>query len=406
MDGDVGVDEDDDVVPRLDGPEVARVRGGAVGRLADDEQLVVRAHGGPQRRDHPVEHRRRTRGRHDDRQLRARHRAILSGSAPTLPAVRRLPTVSARQYERFVLVALVLLIAIVLSGAAVRLTGSGLGCENWPRCGDQVYAPLEFHALVEFGNRVVTGIVGIPSVLCFVLAFRRRPRRRDLIWLSALLPLGVLAQAILGGLTVIYELKPGFVMGHFGLSMLILAAAVALYWRAKHEPDERPVHDRRIVLATRALLAWGAVVLFAGTVATAAGPHPGSAGTGEVVPRIDWLGVDALIKWHGRTGTVLGLLALGCWWLARRHGGTRALLRSLTVVCLLVASQGVVGLVQYELELPAGLVWIHVVLATFTWLAILFSVAAAGRAVRHPSGEPVAIPRSGEVPTRTLAETR
>ena len=304
--------------------------------------------------------------------------------------LRRLPTVTPKRFERLTLVALSLLFLIVLSGAAVRLTGSGLGCPSWPKCGDGIVAPLETHAWIEFGNRLVTGVVGIPSLLCFFAAWRRRPRRRDLIVLSALLPLGVLAQGILGGLTVLFEIEPEFVMGHFLLSMLILAAAVALYWRARTEPEERPVHDRRVVLATRALLPWGFFVLFAGTLATAAGPHPGSAGTGEVVRRIDLLSLDALIKWHGRTGTVLGLLALGAWYLARKHGWTRELRLSLTALCLLMASQGVVGFVQYELDLPAEIVWVHIVLATLTWLTILFAAAAAGRLQPKvaPSGVP------------------
>jgi cytochrome c oxidase assembly protein subunit 15 len=236
--------------------------------------------------------------------------------------------------------------------------------------------------MVEFGNRVVTGLVGIPCLAAFFLSFRRSPRRRDLTVLSALLPLGVLLQAVLGGLTVIFELRPGFVMGHFLLSMLILAAAVALYWRARYVPGDRPLNDRRTVLATRALLPLGGLALFAGTLATAAGPHPGSAGTGEVVPRIDLLDLDALIHWHGRTGTLLGLASVGAWLLARRLGADPETRRALTVLCLLVATQGLVGFAQYELDLPAELVWVHIVVATLAWMSILFANAAVGRIPR------------------------
>src|SRR5690606_28540005 len=143
------------------------------------------------------------------------------------------------------------------------------------------------------------------------------------------------------------ELRPGFVMAHFLLSMVILAAAVALYWRARHEPGTRRPEDRGVVLATRALLPVGGLAIFAGTLATAAGPHPGSAGTGEVVPRLDLLTVDALIHWHGRTGTLLGLTAVAVWFYARRHGAGAALRRALTVVCLLVAAQVVIGFAHY-----------------------------------------------------------
>jgi heme a synthase len=305
---------------------------------------------------------------------------------------RRLPTLTPRQYAQVTLAALVLLFLIVLSGAAVRLTGSGLGCPGWPKCGDGIVAPLELHAWIEFGNRLVTGLVGIPCIAAFVLSWRRRPRRRDLIVLSALLPLGVLAQAILGGLTVLFELRPGFVMGHFLLSMVILAGAVTLYWRARHEPGERPVQDRRVVLACRLVVPFAALAIFMGTVATAAGPHPGSAGTGEVIPRLNVLSLDALIHWHGRTGTLLGLVSLFAWWIARRHGGDPAVRRALTVLVLLVGAQGVIGFAQYELALPASLVWVHVVVASAAWLAVLFAVVAAGRlapAAARTSVEPV-----------------
>jgi cytochrome c oxidase assembly protein subunit 15 len=299
--------------------------------------------------------------------------------------VRRLPTLTARQYQRVALAALAALVLIVLTGAAVRLTGSGLGCPNWPKCGDGFVAPLDAHAWIEYGNRLMTGVVTLAAVAAGLLAWRRRPFRRDLAVLGALLPLGVLAQAVLGGLTVLFELRPGFVLSHFLLSMAILAAAVALAWRARHEPGERPLApDRRLVLGVRALLPLGVLAIVAGTLTTAAGPHPGSSGTGEVVPRLDVFGVDTLdtlIHWHGRSGTLLGVTAVALWFLARRWGADLQLRRALTAVCVLVASQGVVGFAQYELQLPAELVWLHVVIATLTWLAILFSVAAAGRLV-------------------------
>lgn len=319
---------------------------------------------------------------------------------------RRIPTLTPRQYERVTFVALVLVVMIILTGAAVRLTGSGLGCPNWPRCGGGIVAPLELHAWIEFGNRLITGIVGIPCLAAFLLAYRRRPYRRDLRRVSMLLPLGVLAQGILGGFTVIYELRPGFVMAHFLLSQAILACAVALWWRARHERETRPKNDRRIVLATRGLLPLGALVLFAGTLTTAAGPHPGSAGTGEIVPRFDGFGaktLDTMYHWHGRSGTLLFLASLLVWWLARRHGGGTAVRRSLTALCLLLATQGVVGLAQWQLELPAGLVWVHVALATSSWLAICLAAVTAGRlepAAEAAAPAPPASPRLAPPPPR------
>src|SRR4051812_5543176 len=142
--------------------------------------------------------------------------------------------VSPRTYFLFSAGALVALTLIVLSGAAVRVTGSGLGCPSWPQCYDngRLVAETNSHALIEFGNRTFTSIVAIAAAAAGLLAFFRPPFRRDLAVLAVLLPAGVVAQAVLGGLTVVYGLAPGFVMGHYGLSMVVLVAAGALAWRA------------------------------------------------------------------------------------------------------------------------------------------------------------------------------
>ena len=149
-------------------------------------------------------------------------------------------TVNPDQYRRVALFALAALTLIVLTGAAVRLTGSGLGCPDWPKCYGKTLPPLNTHAVIEYSNRILSGLVGISTILAAVLAFTRRPFRRDLAVLGVVLPLGVVAQAVLGGFTVREHLAPGFVMGHYGLSMLVLVAAVALAWRASYEPGERP----------------------------------------------------------------------------------------------------------------------------------------------------------------------
>src|SRR5277367_444813 len=146
-------------------------------------------------------------------------------------------TLTPRQYAWVAYVALGALTVIVLTGAAVRLTGSGLGCPTWPKCYGNVYPPLKTHALIEFSNRLITAPVSIAAGLAWLAAVRRRPYRRALVWLSALLPLGVVAQAVLGGFTVKGALDYGWVMCHFALSMLILVAAVVLVWRASHEPE-------------------------------------------------------------------------------------------------------------------------------------------------------------------------
>lgn len=295
----------------------------------------------------------------------------------------RLPRISPRTYATITLVALATLVIIVLTGAAVRVTGSGLGCPTWPKCnGSFVQTELSSHAAIEYGNRLFTGVVSVATILASLCAFLRVPFRRDLALIGVLLPLGVVAQAVLGGLTVLFDLRPGFVMGHFLLSQLCIAASVALAWRARHEPGERPrVADRWSVLPVRGLLVYGAFVLFAGTVATGSGPHAGASGTGELVARLDFWGgqtMTRVIEWHGRMGTVLLIGAVLVWLLLRRRGANAQVRRAMTVVIGLILLQGAVGLWQYEVGLPPELVWIHVAVASFTWLALLWATAAAG----------------------------
>jgi cytochrome c oxidase assembly protein subunit 15 len=296
-------------------------------------------------------------------------------------------TISPERYQQVALVSLVALALIVTTGAAVRLTGSGLGCPDWPRCYGSEVPPLEFHAVVEFANRLLSGFVGIAVIAASVLAWRRRPFRWHLAFFGALLPLGVVGQAVLGGLVVKHHLAPGLVMSHFILSMILLDAAFALAWCSRYEPGERAAStDRLGVWAVRALVPIGQLTIFVGTMATAAGPHAG-AHEGELVRRFTFKGGDTLhwlVQRHGAAATLFGFAAIGVWFLLRRRGGDRRALRPLTFLLGMLAFQGVLGITQYALHLPAGLVWIHVATATVTWLAVLWTVATAGRLVpRH-----------------------
>lgn len=323
-------------------------------------------------------------------------------------------TVTPRQYATTAYVALGALTLIVLSGAAVRLTGSGLGCPDWPRCYGNAYPPLNAHAVIEFSNRVITVPVSIAAGAAWLFALRRRPYRRDLMWLGALLPLGVVGQAVLGGFTVRGALDYGWVMGHFALSMLILLAAAILAWRAgeasalreapavpsavERPEAERRSADRTLILALRGLVAWGALTIFAGTAATAAGPHAGGS-PGQKINRLDFDGhgtMDFVIHRHGEIALAFGLAAVAIWWIARRRNAGGVVQRSLTVLCVLLALQGAVGLDQYETHLPTELVWVHVALACGTWLAAIWAACAAGALV----------PRRASAPSEPPADAR
>ncbi len=375
-------------------------------------------------------------------------------------------TVTPRQYAYAAYAALVALTLIVLSGAAVRLTGSGLGCPDWPRCYGHAYPPLNTHAVIEFSNRLITVPVSIAAGAAWLLALRRRPYRRDLMWLGALLPLGVVSQAVLGGFTVRGALDYGWVMGHFALSMLILLAAAILAWRAGHESamleieaeeargarggaaavaehaslngsaasvngatappatgsvalaagqapsDPAPAQaaqERSLILSLRGLVALGALTIFAGTAATAAGPHAGGS-PGQRINRLDFDGhgtMDFVIHRHGEIALFFGLASVAVWWLARRRRQARPIVqRSLTVLCVLLALQGVVGLDQYKTHLPTQLVWVHVGLACGAWLAAIWAACAAGALVprrsaiapERPASTPIAAPRPVKFP--------
>ncbi len=298
--------------------------------------------------------------------------------------------ISPERYAQVTAVALAALALIVLTGAAVRLTGSGLGCPDWPKCYGGTTPPLESHAVIEYANRLLTGFVGFAVIAASILAFFRRPYRWHLALFGALLPLGVIGQAILGALVVKYHLAPGLVMSHFILSMMLLDASFALAWCSRYEPwERRRSGDRLGVWAVRALIPLGQLTILAGTIATASGPHAG-AHKGQLVHRFTFEGSKTLewvVQRHAVLATVYGLAVIAVWFLLRRPGGDRRAVKPLTVVLGLLALQGVVGGFQWYLKLPTEIVWVHVGLATMNWLAMLWSVAAAGRL--EPGQEPV-----------------
>ena len=305
-------------------------------------------------------------------------------------------------YARITFVALAALALIVTTGAAVRLTGSGLGCPDWPKCYGQVVAPIQFHAVIEYGNRLLTGFVGLAVIAACTLVWFRRPFRWHLAVFAAFLPLGVVAQAVLGALVVKYHLKPELVIGHYILSMILLDAAFALAWCARYAPNERRRSgDRLGVWSVRALVPVGQLTILLGTITTAAGPHPGDH-EGDLVQRFDFKGGETLqwmVERHGAMAALFGLATIAVWLILRRSGGDRRALKPVTVLACLLAAQGALGIVQYAAHLPAGLVWLHIVLAVLTWLAELWSVGAAGRLEPRGAPAPAEAPRERDLVT-------
>jgi heme a synthase len=272
---------------------------------------------------------------------------------------------SARQYRRITVVALVLLCVIVASGAAVRLTDSGLGCDDWPNCNStQLIDVSTKHAAIEQINRLFTGLVSLAVIGAVLGALYRRPRRRDLTWLAVGLVAGVLAQIVLGGITVLVDLHPAAVQGHLLLSMVLVANAVVLVVRAGR-PDGRTMGN--VVPRTRrrvgAVVLWTGLTIVAGTVVTGAGPHAGD----EEARRFD-LAITTVARVHSVIAWIAAAMALRLMWHLRRLPHDRQALDVPLAAWLVTAMlQGAVGYMQYAAGVPAGLVFVHVGTATVLW---------------------------------------
>ena len=308
----------------------------------------------------------------------------LDSARMTLPRLR--PT----GYRRITLTALVAMVAIVLTGGAVRLTGSGLGCPTWPRCTPDSYAAeLAFHPLVEFVNRMITVGVGAITVLAVVGALLRSPRRRDLLWLSAGLVAGYAGQALLGGLTVLFELRPELVMAHFLLSMVLVWNAFVLHQRAgAGSGPARPLVRRDVLGLARAVTATAALVLLLGTVTTGTGPNSGAKAVYRLpfeLRAVAQLHSDVVLFLAGVTVTLVVLLRV----VEAPPAARRRSLRLLAVM----AAQIAVGFAQYALGLPRLLVEVHIAGATAFWLATLWLREALHErppAVTEPAAEAAA----------------
>lgn len=282
----------------------------------------------------------------------------------------RLPRVSPRTYRGLTLAALVLLVAIVVTGALVRLTESGLGCEDWPNCNNQKFIDVSsWHAGVEQVNRLFTGLVGIAVIAAVLGSLLRSPRRRDLTWLSLSLVLGVIGQALVGAIVIFTDLHPAAVQQHFLLSMALLAAALTLHRRAKLADGQR---RRLVVSAGTARLGWaigvlGAAALVTGTVVTGTGPHSGSH-DGEPVRR--WgFEIETVARVHGITVLTLIAVLLFTIWRTWRTPDRRTLETPLTVLIVVALFQAAIGYIQYLNDVPVALVGIHVFMACLVWLA-------------------------------------
>jgi cytochrome c oxidase assembly protein subunit 15 len=292
--------------------------------------------------------------------------------------------------RRIALAGVVASLAIIPTGAAVRLSQSGLGCTDWPKCtasslvasgasGD----PL-IHQWIEFGNRMITAAIFVVAIAVFIAAWRFRAdqegkRRRDLVWLAAAQPAGIAAQAMIGGIVVLTKLSPFWVSLHYLATLPVLAAAVALHVRcAEGTGPARPLAPPLVRLVASALVVVASVMMVAGTLVTGTGPL---AGAGEV-PRYHFLSLAAVTQLHADIGWVLGTLAVMLTLITHLTETPAGAVRLSWIVLGLIGLQGAIGYAQYFSGLPAGLVWVHVANTALIWIAVLrltFALRDRGR---------------------------
>ena len=288
---------------------------------------------------------------------------------------------------------------IMSTGAAVRLSASGLGCPDWPRCSaaDIVASKNAGQTLlntwIEFGNRLLNIPLVVIAGLIFIAAWRYRPdgrRRRDLVWLAAAQPLGVVAQAVIGGIVVLTKLNPAAVSVHFLVSASIVAAAVALHVRCTEGGAVGPPVRRDLQLISAALVAVTGLMLAAGTVVTGTGPLAGHADT----PRYK-LPLEGVTQLHADIGWLLAGLSVALVLGLRLSGAPPRAVRAGWIMLATLGAQGVIGYTQYFTHLPAGLVWVHVTGSVLVWIAVLrlfFAVRGHGPVNTARTGPAVTVP--------------
>jgi cytochrome c oxidase assembly protein subunit 15 len=284
-------------------------------------------------------------------------------------------------------------VLLVVTGGAVRLTGSGLGCPTWPKCTDASYhntPAYGIHGYVEFGNRLLGVAIGILVTLVFLAAVLSQDRRRSVILLSVLNGASIPAQAVVGGLTVLTRLNPWVVAAHFLLSPAIIVVGFLLWRRARQgDGPSRPTVPGPLRALTWVIAAVTVAVLAAGTVVTGSGPH-----AGDQHAKRTGLDPATVAQLHADLVCLLVGLSVALWFAARLVGdaGARPLVTRAAWLVVVELAQGVIGFVQYFTHLPDLLVGAHMAGAVAVWLAALSVLFATRTRESRPSAP--------DVPTR------
>jgi heme a synthase len=313
----------------------------------------------------------------------------------TLPRLDTLWNPTQRTALRLAYLTLAANVTIVLTGGAVRLTGSGLGCPTWPECTEGVggergsfvpHGEVDLHGVIEFGNRLLTFALSAVALATFVVMWRLRATRPTLWRLALVLGLGIPTQAVIGGITVLTDLNPWIVAFHLLVSMGLISLSVLLVRRVgESDGPALPTVPRAATALVAATYAATWVVVYLGTVVTGSGPHAGD----EEAPR-NGLDPAAMSQLHTDAVFLLVGLTIGCVLAMRALDAPAGLRRAVWWLAAIELSQGLVGAVQYALDLPIALVALHLlgasaVVAAATWALLRTRERGPADPTAHPS---------------------
>ncbi|MFD8610680.1 heme A synthase [Streptomyces sp. NPDC059631] len=305
-----------------------------------------------------------------------------------------------RTVQRAALAALVMAVVIVVTGGAVRLTGSGLGCPTWPTCTDDSLTTtraMGFHGVIEFGNRMLTYVLCAAVGWAIIAARSQKPWRRGLTRLGWVQFWVVMGNAVLGGIVVLVGLNPYTVAAHFLLSTALIAVATVM-WQRTREGDgaPRPLVGKAVQQLVWVLVAASVLLIAVGTVVTGAGPHAGDSAEVERIP-LDW---ETVAKAHAVLAWIVVTLTFALWFVLKAVDAPRGPLNRTRDLFLILLSQGVIGYVQYFTHLPEVLVAAHMLGSCVMWIGVLRVLlslrerSGADGALPDTAGEPVALTKA------------
>ncbi|SOE76788.1 cytochrome c oxidase assembly protein subunit 15 [Streptomyces sp. OV198] len=280
-------------------------------------------------------------------------------------------TPTSRTVRRAALAALVMSVVIVVTGGAVRLTGSGLGCPTWPKCTDDsltTTSAMGFHGVIEFTNRMLTYVLCAAVGWAIIAARSEKPWRRDLTRLGWAQFWIVMSNAILGGIVVLVGLNPYTVAAHFLLSTALITVATVMWQRTREgSADPRPLVGKAVQQLVWCLVAAAILLIAVGTVVTGAGPHAGDSSEVERMA-VNW---ETVAKLHAVLAWIVVTLTFALWFVLKAVDAPKGPLDRTRELFLILLGQGVIGYVQYFTDLPEALVGLHMFGSCLVWIGVL-----------------------------------